>query len=98
MPADTVFMKWEQVAAEFNKLSRRRFFNASETKQELEDAGFVEVEERRFKLPISAWSSNQRYRDIGKVSLSFFAVAGQKLIDSGAAIWNILGDRNGRMD
>ena len=71
MPEDTVFKRWEHLASEFRKASHRHFFSAPETKKELNNAGFVDIQERRYKLPIGVWSSNPRYRDLGKVSLSF---------------------------
>jgi len=71
MPDDSIFKTWEQTAHAFAEISRRRFFNAEVTKKEIEDAGFVEITEKRYKIPIGAWSSDPRYRDIGRVSSIF---------------------------
>ena len=68
MPADTVWRKWEQTACAFRDISHRRFFNARETKQEIKDAGFVDIVEKIYKLPIGGWSSDPKYREIGIVS------------------------------
>jgi hypothetical protein len=71
MPDDSIFKIWETTAREFAKISRRRFFDAKATKKEIEDAGFVEIEEKRYKIPLGAWSSDPRYREIGRVSSIF---------------------------
>lgn len=68
MPDDTIFKTWQQAADAFAEMSRRRFFDANMTKKEIEDAGFVEIEEKRYKVPISGWSSDPRYRELGRVS------------------------------
>ena len=70
MHQDTIFKKWEQAAIEFSGLSNRRFFHTAATKQEMKDAGFVDIQEKRYKLPIGTWSSDPKYRDIGRVSFS----------------------------
>lgn len=71
MPDDTIFKTWERAAHAFAEISRRRFFDAKVAKTEIEDAGFVEIEEKRYKVPLSAWSSDPRYREIGRVSSTF---------------------------
>ena len=71
MPDDTIFRTWERSARAFAEISRRRFFDAKMTKEEIEDAGFVEIEEKRYKIPLSAWSSDPRYRELGRVSSIF---------------------------
>jgi hypothetical protein len=98
MPDDSIFKKWEISARAFAEISQRRFFDAKMTRKEIEDAGFVEIEEKRYKLPYSAWSSDPRYRDIGRVSSIFPATPELGLITSGVVVWKILGDRHGRMD
>ena len=71
MPDDTIFKTWERTAHAFAEISRGRFFDAKVAKKEIEDAGFVEIEEKRYKIPLSAWSSDPRYREIGRVSSIF---------------------------
>ena len=74
MPDDTIFRMWQETANAFAEMSQRRFFDAVMTKQEIEDAGFVEIEEKRYKVPISGWSSDPRYREVGRVSSIFPAL------------------------
>jgi hypothetical protein len=98
MRDDTIFKTWQQTADAFAEMSRRRFFDAQTTKKELEDAGFVEVEEKRYKVPIGGWSSDPRYRELGRVSSILPATFRElELITSGGVVWKILGDRHGRM-
>jgi hypothetical protein len=68
MPEDNIWRTWERTAAAFREISHRSFFNAEETKREMKDAGFVNIVEKRYKLPIGAWSSDPKYREIGRVS------------------------------
>jgi hypothetical protein len=100
MPEDTIWRKWEQTAYTFREISRRRFFNARETKQEMKDAGFVDIVEKRYKLPIGGWSSDPKYREIGIVSQSLSATfrVYMGLIVSASAVCKVLADRNGRLD
>lgn len=98
MPEDTVWRKWEQTANSFREISHRRFFNAVETKQEMKDAGFVDIVEKRYKLPIGGWSSDAKYREVGTVSQSLSATSWYELIVSGSAVRKVLADRNGRLD
>jgi hypothetical protein len=101
MRDDTIFKTWHQGAMAFAELSRRRFFDAVMTKREIEDAGFVEIEEKRYKIPIGGWSSDPRYRELGRVSSIFPATPSGggtgadhfRCVD----VWKILGDRHGRM-
>jgi hypothetical protein len=75
MPEDTVWRKWERTANSFREISNRRFFNAMEKKQEMKDAGFVDIVEKRYKLPIGGWSSDPKYREVGTVSQSLSATS-----------------------
>jgi hypothetical protein len=108
MPDDTIFKTWEETADAFMKISQSRFFDAKLTKKELEDAGFVEIEEKRYKLPLCAWSSDPKYRELGRVSSTLAArppppppfPGGRELelIASGVVVWEILGGKHRRMD
>ncbi|KAF3480717.1 uncharacterized protein GIQ15_06064 [Arthroderma uncinatum] len=48
----------------WNKLYQECF---ETMKQDIINAGFVDVVERKFKVPLGAWSSDPRQRDIGRV-------------------------------
>src|SRR5947209_12206460 len=103
MPDDSIFKTWPQTAYAFAEMSPRRFFDVKMTKKEIEDAGFVQIEEKRYKLPVGTWSSDPRYRELGRVSSIFPATPFSpkrelKLIASGVVVWKILGNRHGRMD
>jgi hypothetical protein len=71
VPDDTIFKTWKQAADAFVEISGSRFFDAKMTRKEIEDAGFVEIEEKRYKVPLSAWSSDPKYRELGRVSSIF---------------------------
>lgn len=98
MAEDNVWREWQQTAHSFAEISQRRFFSAEETEQEMKDAGFVDIVQKKYKLPIGGWSSDPRYREIGRVSRSCSITPGHDLIVPGVVVWKVLGDRNGRLD
>jgi hypothetical protein len=98
MPKDTIWRKWERTAHTFREISHRRFFVVQETKQEMKDAGFVDIVEKRYKLPIGGWSSDLKYREIGRVSQFFSATPRYDLTVPGVVVCKVLGNRNGRLD
>jgi hypothetical protein len=44
-------------------------FSGAELKQHMEDAGFVDVTVKEYKLPIGAWPADQTLRDAGMLAL-----------------------------
>lgn len=41
-------------------------------KRRIVEAGFVDVREHKFKLPVGAWSSDKKMKDIGSWNMFFF--------------------------
>lgn len=66
LPADSVLFRWNTIARDWTRATGKTFFVANEVKQQLTDAGFVDVVEQIFKLPLGPWSSDERYKNIGK--------------------------------
>jgi hypothetical protein len=66
----------------------------------MKDAGFVDIVEKRYKLPVGGWSSDPKYREIGIVSQSPLCslLTYMGLIVSASAVCKVLADRNGRLD
>ena len=71
MPPDGgVFGRWRNAAEQFNSaLAERTFFSAAEVVERMANAGFVDIKEARFLLPLGAWSSDPYFQNIGDVSL-----------------------------
>ena len=68
VPPDSVMVEWNDIAGNLNDASASKFKVSDTMKHEMEAAGFVDIVEKRFKIPLGAWSSDEHYREIGMVS------------------------------
>ena len=66
LPQDSVFRRWRVMAEMLHNKTGRSFFVSGEMKAHMAAAGFVEIVEKRYSLPLGAWSSDPRARDLGK--------------------------------
>lgn len=64
--------RWGPLQNEACEKMGKSFIVAVHTKERLQAAGFVDVREHKFKLPIGPWSSNKKMREIGAWNLYFF--------------------------
>jgi hypothetical protein len=67
MPSDSIFKKWAGLASEFRSATGKGFIATEEVRSYLHDAGFVDIVDKKFNLPLGPWSKDERYREIGKV-------------------------------
>ncbi|KAK2863678.1 hypothetical protein FQN49_004098 [Arthroderma sp. PD_2] len=67
LPPDSHLSKLAELIETFAKAMKKPVTISKTMKQKIIDAGFVDVVERRFKVPLGAWSSDPRQRDIGRV-------------------------------
>jgi hypothetical protein len=49
------------------RLLNREMVMANTVKQAYEEAGFVDVHERVFKMPINAWPKDERLKELGRM-------------------------------
>ena len=75
MPAHSIFKRWEGLGKKFNEATGKEFFNGEDAKVEMVEAGFVDVVQKTFKLPLGPWSIDPKYREIGKVGTAFLTSA-----------------------
>ncbi|KAI9803870.1 MAG: hypothetical protein M1825_001750 [Sarcosagium campestre] len=69
MPEDWAFLDWTKTQdAAFMKLGRP-LRTANKIKRWMQEAGFVDVHEEVFRVPINSWPREQRLKDIGKFNL-----------------------------
>ena len=69
MPADWKFAEWESKLnyASKNKLEPSRPIRVAENLKEwMEAAGYVDVAEQRYKIPVSAWPRDPRMKKVGE--------------------------------
>jgi len=64
--------EWSRLAIEAAKKMGKTFENAQFTKENMLKAGFVDVVEKKFKLPIGPWSSDPKMKELGRWNLLYF--------------------------
>lgn len=69
MPKDSAFQKWNDLFGEAVSKMGRNFSWATEYKKWMEEAGFVNVQQLNFKLPINTWPKNKALKELGKWNL-----------------------------
>lgn len=62
---DHPFTRWGNLVIEAGETLGKTFTVAYHTKQWMEEAGFINVVEKRFKLPIGTWPANKRMKELG---------------------------------
>lgn len=72
LPADSILFQWNTVARDWARATGKTFLVANELKRQIADAGFVDVVEQVFKLPLGTWSSDERFRNIGRFYQQFW--------------------------
>jgi hypothetical protein len=68
-----IWNRWANLAAEAGRASGQTFYAFDKMKRLVEDAGYVDVEERTFKWPIGQWARTPKMKDMGR----FFKMAWQ---------------------
>ena len=59
-------MKWSNFIAEAAEKLGRKIDSAKRYKEQLEEAGFTDVVETRYKWPQNRWPKDQAYKELGK--------------------------------
>jgi hypothetical protein len=62
----TVYEKWGKASLESGDRFGKTLRIVDESKQRMIDAGFIEVVERRYKLPIGPWPKDKHLKMLGK--------------------------------
>jgi hypothetical protein len=60
-----VFQKWADLVEDLNEVGHN-FSVTGKMKPQLAEAGFVDIVEHRYKLPVGPWSSDPMYQDLGR--------------------------------
>ena len=68
---DHIFNQWNNLFAECGEKMGKSFKVAAHMKQRISDAGFVDVVEKKWKVPIGGWSSDPKLKRIGLYTLLF---------------------------
>ncbi|KAL4879871.1 S-adenosyl-L-methionine-dependent methyltransferase [Aspergillus karnatakaensis] len=61
----TIFEEWGKISIEAGEAFGKSLRIVDESRERLKKAGFVDVVERRFKVPIGGWSSDPHLKQVG---------------------------------
>jgi hypothetical protein len=64
LPANNIFQRCADIAKELSG-GGPAFIITGNIRPQMEAAGFVDIVERRYKVPLGPWSSNPIYQDLG---------------------------------
>lgn len=68
LPPDWIFQQWTRHIDDASMSLGRPLRIANKLKRWYEEAGFVDVEERVFKVPVNPWPEDKRQKEIGRWS------------------------------
>lgn len=66
LPADCALMQWADHGIKAGEMLSHSVISAKLYKQQMIDAGFVNVVEKVYKWPTNAWPKDPRYKEIGE--------------------------------
>jgi hypothetical protein len=66
-----IMAEWSRIFLEAGDKMGRTFRTADHCKEWIAAAGFVDVVEKRFKMPIGGWSSDPKFKRIGEFNLLY---------------------------
>lgn len=66
IPDDHVFKRWSDVFVESGEKMGKTFQILDRQKQHVIDAGFINVVEKRYKMPVGPWSSDPKLKEVGR--------------------------------
>ena len=69
-PGDTMY-DWSQIFINAGETIGQTFKIAKQSKRLIEEAGFVDVVETKYKLPIGGWMADKRWKELGQWNLLF---------------------------
>jgi hypothetical protein len=72
LPADSILYRWNNIAKDWTRATGKTFFVANEVKRQIAQAGFVDVVEQVFRLPLGPWGSDERLKTIGRFHQQFW--------------------------
>ena len=61
-----------ELTKEMGLRSGRDFHISGRMKQKIEQAGFVDVQERKLKLPLGSWATDPNLKDVGRFYERFY--------------------------
>lgn len=72
LSADNPLRRWAPIQIEASEKIGKSFVVGPLTKDRMIAAGYIDVKEHKFKLPVGPWSSDKKMKEIGSWNLFFF--------------------------
>jgi hypothetical protein len=69
---DHLLNEWSRISIEAAKKIGKTFENAQFTKENMIKAGFVDVVEKKYKMPVRGWSSDPKMKELGRWNALYF--------------------------
>jgi hypothetical protein len=69
LPLNDIMVEWSNRFREIGENIGRTFHIAERCKRHIEDTGFINVVEKKYKIPVGAWSSDPLMKDLGRWNL-----------------------------
>jgi len=66
IPPSHIFKRWSDIFVETGEKMGKTFQILDRSRQHALDAGFVNVEEKRFKMPVGGWPRDPKLKDVGR--------------------------------
>jgi hypothetical protein len=67
-----ILWHWGKLSSDAGKIMGKTFEVYEHIKEDMLKAGFVDVKEHKFKLPVGPWSSDKKLKELGTWNLFFF--------------------------
>ena len=65
VPKDSIFDQWGKISLDLGDKFGKSLRTVDESKGGIEAAGFVNVTEHRWKVPIGGWAADKKFKEIG---------------------------------
>jgi len=69
MPEDSALVQWSQLSNEATESIGRPFLIAGQVKGWMEKAGFEDVTEKVYKVPVGPWCKDKKLKEVGRWNL-----------------------------
>lgn len=69
-PGHTMY-EWSQLFIDAGEKMGRTFKIPHQSKKLIEEAGFVDVMEKKYKMPVGPWPKDKRWKEIGMWNLTY---------------------------
>jgi len=69
LPLNDIMVEWSNRFREIGENIGKTFRIAERCKRHIEDAGFINVVEKKYKIPVGPWSSDPLMKELGRWNL-----------------------------